>query len=87
MSDSNVLEPPDELIPLQRAAELSGVSVGTLRIQARVGKLTAKLTAYTWFTSRRWLHEYLVAATERDKGARKPLPEGYVAPDKEAAPK
>ena len=86
MSESKVLEPPDELIPLARAAELSGVSVGTLRIQARAGKLTAKLSAYTWFTSRRWLHDYLTAASERDKGARKPLPEGYVPPDTAPAP-
>ena len=77
----STLEPPDELITLQRAAELSGVSVGTLRIQARAGKLAAKQLAYTWFTTRRWLHAYLLEASQRDKGSRLPLPESYVPPE------
>ena len=75
------VEAPDEWITLQRAAEISGVSVGTLRIQARAGKLAAKRIAYTWFTTRRDLHTYLVEASKRDKGARLPLPPNYLAPE------
>jgi len=81
----STLEQADELITLQRAAELSGVSAGTLRIQARAGKLRAKQMAYTWFTTRRWLHSYLQDASRRDKGSRVPLPEGYAVPDDLAA--
>jgi hypothetical protein len=74
------LEGPDQHITLRRASELSGVKPNTLRIQAIAGKLHTVKPARDLFTTRRWLHEYLTAASERDKGARKPLPDDYVAP-------
>ena len=52
-----------------------------LGIQCRARKLKTLRARREWFTTRRWLHEYLLAASTRDKGARKPLPEGYVAPE------
>jgi hypothetical protein len=76
------LEGPDDPITLKRAGELSGVSPSTLRTQALAGKLrTNKLGPRTQVTTRRWLHEYLMEAAERDKGRRLPLPEDYVAPE------
>jgi hypothetical protein len=76
------LEGADEFISLRRAGELSGLSPATLRRQAYDGKLQTKaLGPRMLVTTRRWLHAYLAEASKRDKGARKPLPEGYVAPD------
>ena len=76
------LEGPDELISLHRAGELSGLSPSTLRRQAYDGKLRArKLNPRMLVTTRRWLHAYLTEASERDKGSRLPLPEGYMPPD------
>jgi hypothetical protein len=75
------LEGPDEHITLARAAEISGLSPATLRKQARARKLRTVRSRREWLTTRRWLHEYLLAATRRDKGARKPLPEGYISPE------
>ena len=75
------LEGPDEIISLRRAGELSGVSPGTLRNQAIAGKLqTRKLGARMLVTTRRWLHAYLLAASDNDKGSRLPLPNGYQPP-------
>ena len=81
MSD---LEEPDVYITLKRAGEISGLSPNTLFIQARDGKLKTWQPARDLFTTRRWLHEYLMAASENDKGTRKPLPEGYVPPEDRA---
>jgi hypothetical protein len=75
------LEPPDQYISLARAAALSGVSSTTLRHQARTGKLQTILFARDRATTRRWLHQYLMEAAERDKGRRLPLPESYVPPE------
>jgi hypothetical protein len=76
------LEGPDELITLRRAGELSGVSQDTLRHQSIAGKLhTRKVGTRMLMTTRRWLHTYLREASERDKGRRKPLPDGYVPPE------
>lgn len=75
------LESPDEYISLKRAGDLSGVRPTTLRVQALAGKLRTVKLARDRLTTRRWLHEYLVAAGERDKGSRLPLPEGYQPPD------
>jgi hypothetical protein len=75
------LEDPDEHISLARAAEISGLTSATLRAQARAHKLKTVRARREWFTTRRWLHEYLLAATRRDKGARKPLPEDYTPPE------
>jgi hypothetical protein len=76
-----VLEGPDEYISLKRAGALSGVRPTTLRVQALAGKLRTVKLARDLLTTRRWLHEYLMAADERDKGARKPLPPDYQAPE------
>lgn len=76
------LEGPDELISLRRASELSGVSPATLRHQALANKLqTKKVGPRMLLTTRRWLHEYLMEAAERDKGRRLPLPADYQAPE------
>ncbi len=80
------MEDPDEFVGLPRAAEISGLSVHTLRGQVRMGKLKIQRFGHERLTTRRWLHEYLMGADERDKGRRKPLPEGYVAPDTVPAP-
>jgi hypothetical protein len=71
-----------ELIGLTRAAELSGLSAGSLRIQARKGRLRTVKPSTDLLTTRVWLHEYL---TSRDTtfGKVKPLPPGYVAPGEE----
>ena len=66
---------------MRRASEISGVSVGTLRNQALAGKLRTVKPGHDQFTTRRWLHEYLLQASERDKGSRRPLPEDYQAPE------
>ena len=76
-----MLEQPDELISLRRAAELAGITLGTVRSQASAGKLRTRAVGHERLTTRLWLHEYLMVADERDKGTRKPLPEGYVAPE------
>jgi len=81
------LEAPDQHITLRRASQISGLAYPTLKAQAKArGTMPAKLRVErlgprTVLTTRRWLHEYLTAASERDKGARKPLPQGYVAPE------
>lgn len=75
------LEGPDEYISLARAAEISGLSPTTLRAQARAHKLRTVRTRREWFTTRRWLHAYLLGATRRDKGGRKPLPDDYIPPE------
>jgi hypothetical protein len=76
-----VLEGPDEYISLRRAGELSGVRPTTLRVQARGGKLRTVKLERDLLTTRRWLHAYLMAAAERDKGSRLPLPADYQAPE------
>lgn len=75
------LEAPDQYISLRRAGELSGVTPGTLKVQAVAGKLRTVKLARDLLTTRRWLHEYLLEATGRDKGRRKPLPEAYQPPE------
>jgi hypothetical protein len=74
------LEKPDEYISLARAAELSGLKPGTLRNQALAGKLHCVVLARNRLTTRRWLHDYLVEATQRSRGRRLPLPAEYVPP-------
>jgi hypothetical protein len=75
------LEDPDEDITLRRAAALSGLSKATLHVQARAGKLQTIQPTRIRYTTRRWLHAYLMGAAARDTGKRKPLPPAYVAPD------
>jgi hypothetical protein len=76
-----MLEQPDEYISLRRAAELSGLGLGTIRAQASAGKLRTHAVGYERLTTRRWLHEYLMEASKRDKGRRLPLPADYQAPE------
>jgi hypothetical protein len=72
---------PDEWITITRAAEISGLAKSTLYHQAVAGKLQSFRTGRERITTRRWLHMYLMDASKRDKGQRKPLPTGYVAPE------
>jgi hypothetical protein len=80
------LEDADVLISLRRAAQLSGLADSTLRRQAIAGKLCTRKVASVHLTTRQWLHEYLTAADAQTRGRRKPLPEGYVAPECTAIP-
>ena len=80
-AEGRVLEGADEHITLKRASDLSGLSTETLRVQANAGKLRTVKLGRDHLTTRRWLHHYLTEASERDKGNRKPLPEGYAAPE------
>jgi hypothetical protein len=75
------LEGPEEWITIRRAAEISGLAANTLDHQARAGKLRTVHPRKHRYTTRRWLHEYLMAASERDKGQRKPLPKNYRPPE------
>jgi hypothetical protein len=75
------LEEADTLIPLARASEISGVADSTLLDHAGVGRLQAVLQADQWWTTRRWLHVYLLNDLGEHRG--RPLPPGYVAPDGE----
>jgi hypothetical protein len=74
------LEGPDDLITIKRAAQLSGLKPNTLQVQAIAGKLRTVQPARDLFTTRRWLHAYLMDASARDKGRRLPLPPDYQAP-------
>jgi hypothetical protein len=73
------LEGPDELIPLQRAAEIAGLSDPTLQGRAHQGKLRTICDGQRFLTTRRWLHEYLMSRPHAS--GRKPLPADYVAPE------
>ncbi|HWE61624.1 MAG TPA: MarR family transcriptional regulator [Chloroflexota bacterium] len=75
------LEGPDELITLQRAAAICGLSATTLVHQALSGILCTMRTERRRLTTRRWLHAYLLAASARTNGPGKPLPAGYAAPE------
>ena len=54
-------EPPnlDELISLQQASELSGLSAGHLRLLAGQGKLWAKKLGRNWVTTARAVEAYV----------------------------
>src|SRR5579859_1831197 len=75
------LEAADALVPLERAAQLGGIGVGVLTDHAGAGRLRAMERDGAWWTTRRWLHIYLLndLGDHRDR----PLPAGYVAPDGE----
>jgi hypothetical protein len=79
------LEPPDTYITLARAAQLSGLSAGTLRVLAnprkgRRPRLQTVRPGHDRLTTRRWLHEYLDSREESFKQAA-PLPADYQAPE------
>ena len=48
-----------ELIPLKRAAEISGLSYSHWRYLARKGEVWAKKLGRDWFTTEQVVHEYL----------------------------
>jgi hypothetical protein len=73
------LEGPDHYISLRRAGEISGLTAGALRIQVRSGRLRTIHAQNRRFTTRRWLHAYLLS--RRPESGRKLLPKGYVAPE------
>src|SRR5437764_10830486 len=75
------LEAADALIPLGRAAVLSGVAESTLLEHADAGRLSAVRRSGEWRTSRRWLHIYLL--NDLGDHRSRPLPSGYVTPDGE----
>jgi hypothetical protein len=76
------LESADTLISLARASELSGVAHETLRAQRRRGRLQAEKVGRDWFTTRRWLHQYLITRGAGYRGGlRAPLPKSYQAPE------
>jgi hypothetical protein len=74
------LEGPDKYISLARAAQLSGLHPGTLRNQVLAGKLKAIKLARNYVTTRRWLHDYVIARTNARGGRPAALPDDYVAP-------
>ena len=72
------LEDADQLIPLERAGEISQIAPLTLVSHAEIGRLQAVSHDGQWHTTRRWLHHYLL----NDLGDHRslPLPTGYVSP-------
>jgi hypothetical protein len=76
------LEGPMELITLKRAGEISGISPGTLRNVARKGKLRVRKEGRDNFTTRFWLHQYMMSRSTAH-GKANPLPPGYVVPGEE----
>jgi hypothetical protein len=84
---ATLLELPDQPITLQRAADLSGLNVGTLRVQVRRGKLKIVRFGHERLTTRRLLHDYLISRNGSRGGQPTALPADYVPPDTaEAAP-
>jgi hypothetical protein len=77
---TETLEPPDQPISLQRAAAIAGLSPKTLDEQMRRGKLQVLRYGHERLTTRRPLHEYLMAR-EEGRGHRAPLPADYQAPE------
>ncbi len=74
------VEPPLHYITMARASEISTILPAVLSNQARAGRLQSIKLGNTLVTTRVWLHEYLLSRETR-QGRRKPLPEGYVAPE------
>ena len=60
----------DELIPLTKAAELSGFSMGHLSLLIRQGELWGKKIGRNWVTTAQAVREYL--ARERRPGPKPP---------------
>ena len=69
-----------DLITVAHASAISGVAAGTVRNQARAGRLQSVKLGHTLVTTSGWLHEYLMSRATR-QGRRKPLPADYVAPE------
>lgn len=49
----------DEYITLEEASTISGISTSALRTYARTGRLKAIKRGRDWFTTKRWIQEYL----------------------------
>ncbi|MCB0032667.1 MAG: helix-turn-helix domain-containing protein [Anaerolineales bacterium] len=49
----------DELISLSKAAELSGLSAGHLRLLVRTGEMWGRKLGRNWFTTEQAVQEYL----------------------------
>ena len=75
------MEDTDTPIPLVRAAEIAGLTVATLREQARRGKLQVLRYGHERLTTRRLLDQYLRSRDASRGGQPAPLPAGYVPPD------
>jgi hypothetical protein len=73
------LEGPDEHITLRRAAQISGLSGDTLSRAGHAGRLQMVQVGWHRYTTRRWLHAYLMSRKAASGG--KPLPPDYVAPE------
>lgn len=58
----------EEIISLQEAAALSGLSASHLRLLCRTGKLEGKRVGSYWVTTRRAVAEYLADEQKRKKG-------------------
>jgi hypothetical protein len=75
------LEPADQPITLARAAELAGLTTGTMRVIAANGKIEVLRYGHERLTTRRMLHRYLMSR-DNSRGAKAaPLPPDYVAPE------
>jgi hypothetical protein len=73
------LEGPDEYITLRRAGTISGLTPIALRSQCLSGRLRTLRAQNRRFTTRRWLHAYLMS--RKAASGRKPLPPDYVPPE------
>jgi hypothetical protein len=73
------LEGPDEHITLRRATQMSGLSRDTLSHAGHAGRLQMVQVGWHRYTTRRWLHAYLMS--RNPESGRKPLPADYVAPE------
>jgi hypothetical protein len=71
-----------ELITLKRAAEIADLSPGTLRNVVKNKRLRVRKEGRDNFTTRFWLHQYLMSRNTVH-GHTKPLPPGYVVPGEE----
>jgi hypothetical protein len=73
------LEGPDEHITLRRAAQMSGISRDTLSHAGHTGRLQMVQVGWHRYTTRRWLHAYLMS--RKAASGRKSLPADHVPPE------
>lgn len=57
--ESDSITNPEELIPLKKAAELSGLSHSHLRLLVRKGEIWGKKMGRDWFTNAQSVQDYL----------------------------
>lgn len=65
---------PDNLIPLSKAAEVSGLTPAHLRLLVRTGEMRGKKLGRDWFTTLQAVREYL--ARDRRRGPKPKTPPG-----------